>query len=296
MIHEFALEPEAVSNWRDFRYFIERFGAEHGRLIAQFPKKWKRYVIEACTETGLNRTRIVERLKTVDSKLVRSGRPYDPEQPWLDNALAQHDEDPFAGIIARANPTGHADVMEADAVDATEPRWTVPRERTVARQASDLAETIAPLIRVSKRILLVDPYFTPTVQRYKHSLRAILQQGLNGHLGVEQLEVHSRSVGNTTAAWRNDCELSLCALLPPGIELALVRWEDTPGGEVMHARYVLTEIGGLRIDHGLDEGAPGQTTDVALLATEFAQERWTEYEQATSPFVFVDRITIRSSR
>ena len=296
MIHEFALEPEAVASWQSFRYFIDQFGAEHGRLISQFPGKWKRKVIEACTESGVRRTAFVEKLKTLDRELIRSGRPYDPKQLWLDNAIAQHNVDPFAAIIAASNPMGVASVLEADSVDGTTPGWVVAREQKVERRAATLAGAIAPLIRVSKRILLVDPYLKPTTPRYQRSLRQILAQGLHGHAGVEALEIHVRTAGNTTAAWQNDSEHSLRGLLPPGIEVTLVRWDDQGGGEVMHARYVLTDIGGLSVDHGLDEGAPGQTTDISLLSRE-ASERWQmDYGETTSPFRFVDRITIRSSR
>ena len=37
------------------------------------------------------------------------------------------------------------------------------------------------------------------------------------------------------------------------------------GNEDLHSRYILTNLGGIRIEHGLDEGQEGETTDVSLL-------------------------------
>ena len=41
MLFEYAVEPQAIgSNWQNFRYLIEKFGFDRGRLISQFPKAW----------------------------------------------------------------------------------------------------------------------------------------------------------------------------------------------------------------------------------------------------------------
>ena len=37
MIYEFALEPKLLNNWKDYRYFVEKFGVQHGRLISSYP-------------------------------------------------------------------------------------------------------------------------------------------------------------------------------------------------------------------------------------------------------------------
>ena len=45
MLQEYAVEPAAIgSDWQTFRYLIEKFGFDQGRLISQFPKHWFREV------------------------------------------------------------------------------------------------------------------------------------------------------------------------------------------------------------------------------------------------------------
>jgi hypothetical protein len=59
---------------------------------------------------------------------------------------------------------------------------------------------------------------------------------------------------------------NLAPLMPTGNRLIVFFWQRQPGGKKMHPRYILTELGGLQPDFGLDEGdAPGDTTEVALL-------------------------------
>ena len=93
MIYEFALDPGVLSTWGSFRYFYDNFGAEHGRLISQFPKRWKRMVYDACSKCAdIDKKRIEERLAYINNKLVKMSREYNNSMPWLENAEEQHIE------------------------------------------------------------------------------------------------------------------------------------------------------------------------------------------------------------
>jgi hypothetical protein len=50
MFYEYALKPSLLNNWKDFRYFTEKFGIAQGRLISRYPKRWKRMVYESLCE------------------------------------------------------------------------------------------------------------------------------------------------------------------------------------------------------------------------------------------------------
>ena len=61
MLYEYALEPDLLNNWKDFRYFTEKFGVSRGRLLSPFPKRWKRLVYESLANCGeIERKRIEE--------------------------------------------------------------------------------------------------------------------------------------------------------------------------------------------------------------------------------------------
>jgi hypothetical protein len=54
-------------------------------------------------------------------------------------------------------------------------------------------------------------------------------------------------------------------IIPNGMTVTLYRWKRRDGGEEFHARYILTELGGMRFDEGLAVGRAGEQSDVALM-------------------------------
>jgi len=294
MIHEYALEPTAVDTWAELRFFLDQFGIEYGRLISRFPKYWSRLVIEACTESGVRRTRFVERLKNIDAKMLRSGRSYEPTMTWLENAERQHAGQPFHAIIATQNPNGIPEIIISDDLDENTPLWKVRREIRIARRARDLATQIAPIIRCSKEILLVDQNFLPTRDRYQKSIKSILDHGLRGKSSVNRLELHTQD--HDDDHWEHHCITCLCALVPMGFSLQIFRWRRMPEGDMMHPRFVLTEVGGLSLDYGLDEGGVGETTKISLLDQQTYEEYWPDFQEATAAFDLVDIVEVIGTR
>jgi hypothetical protein len=129
MFFEYALDPALLTNWKDCRYFVEKFGWPHGRLISRYPKKWKRLVYEALSGCGeVEIKRIVERLKQIDDRLVkRPNSEYDGNKSWLENAVDEHGRLAFRAIISREHITqskkviNHVTLSEAKGLDSSPP-------------------------------------------------------------------------------------------------------------------------------------------------------------------------------
>ena len=68
----------------------------------------------------------------------------------------------------------------------------------------------------------------------------------------------------------NDC-------LQPNQSIRVVRWEQRGGGEKLHDRYFLTNIGGIKFSQGIDKGQLGETTDLDILNKEQYELRWNQY-------------------
>ena len=81
---------------------------------------------------------------------------------------------------------------------------------------------------------------------------------------LDVCECHIKADRRHTSEFKEDCEESLAPALPGAIELDVFRWESLPRGERAHARYILTERGGIAIDYGLSEDK-GSTTDIRIL-------------------------------
>ena len=124
MLYEYAVEPSAIGqDWGTFRYLIEKFGFDKGRLIAWFPSSWERDVWIAARASGMGQIK----LKSVEQRLAqarknglyRRGRRYDPGLGnWSSNALQQHMVLPF-----RANLMSDSDLGDASALGAVSNRY-----------------------------------------------------------------------------------------------------------------------------------------------------------------------------
>ncbi|TWT44379.1 hypothetical protein RAS1_07930 [Phycisphaerae bacterium RAS1] len=304
MVHEFALEPATLATWEQFRYLTEKFGVDNGRLIAQFPKSWKKLVYDAFAGAGdVEKKRIEERLQqeSFSRKLTRSNRTYDSAQAWLPNAVRQQEgSDPFRAIIATTNPNTCPSVRIASELDETDRLWSVSREAKIARTAHDLTAVAVPLVRCSRELLIVDPYFDPQVPRFFDVFQSLIREACGARTPPGRLELHcSNARSGTTDHWEGQCSSRLGRLIGANFRLRVVRWAQRAGGETFHARYILTERGGLRFDVGLDAGPPGETTDVTLLDSQLHIARWNDLQEVdangrtcTPAFEKVDELLI----
>jgi hypothetical protein len=294
MIHEFALDPGVLASWGAFRYFVDQFGVAHGRLISRFPREWKRLVYEACTGClPVERKRIEESLRSIDKKLISTGRDYLRSRPWINNAIQSHAERPFRAILTTASHAAGSDILNAEEVTSETPRWKVDRGFPVARQALPMADAAAALLRCSSEIVFVDQHFY-CAAKHGRPLAQFLTHACSGS-PLRRLEYHLNADG--AADWfREELDKQRRFLnLPPGIRMGFFRWKTVDGGDNMHPRYILTEIGGVRFDYGLDEGADGETTDVELLSDNVYSARWAQFLPDSTAFDLVDAWIVTSA-
>ena len=280
MIKEFALDPEVLATWENFRYFTEKFGVPKGRLIAEFPGKWRRLVYEAAQRTAkpVELARIVEKLKQVSSYiLLRRGRPGgDPNLPWLNNALAEHARDPFYGIIAMDNARAHPDVLAQIEVDDGAPRFRVATQIEIERTAPSLVACAAVLLGNSSRIKWVDHMIDLRQGRWRRPFAAALDL-LDTSRGPVIVEVH-RGYGNDIHRINllDQFGESFTRLSQNGVSLELYLHPE----RLMHDRFILCELGGLKVGHGLDdneEGGSNPVANVLLLDRELFEVQWRKF-------------------
>jgi len=292
MIYEFAVDPEALNNWRTFIYVIEKFGVSKGRLISRFPKRWERAVLDSYKENSVvNKSKIIEILSKVKELYYYSGRVYDTNKKWIDNAIEQHNLTNFRAILTSMNIENNSDVLNIDEFDESNEKFKISTGMKVKRKAKDMGDCIGSLLNISKEIIFVDPHFAPdaTHSRFTNPLKEFLKYiDINKYVRVEY---HIKQKANIEY-FENCCQENISHLLPERIQLKFVRWQDKGLTESLHARYILTDRGGVSVENGLDEGQGEDTTDINLLDDALYKQRWEQYQKETSPFKFVDEIVI----
>lgn len=284
MIKEFALDPDVLSTWQTFRYFIEKFGVGQGRLIAQFPKNWKELVYDAARKVSrdVELKRITERLSQVGPDvLLRKGRPGgDAAKAWFDRAVVEHIRDPFAGIIATANPAARNDVLLQADVHDLEPRFHVSTQVQIPRTAANVVACADVFLRYGRTIKWVDYMIDLTKPRFQRPFAEAIRIAAAGG-GPVSIEVH-RDCGNATqrANFVHLFQEAFGRFRRGGVTLSLYLHPE----QTMHDRFILSEFGGLSVGHGLDdseEGGANPEANVSLLTNDFFETQWKKFSDAS---------------
>ena len=273
LIKEFAIEPRVMATWQHFRELWEDFGAGQGRLISKYPVLWKSKVDELARQfsTPVQAAAISSKIRRDEHKFLVTGRTYSGTDGWLVNALSQMAAHPFHAVIAYENPAGATGVLLAGEFDKDEPPYKVVLEDFVPRKARDLAGCAGLLLEHCEELQFVDPHFDPSEPRFRNTFEAMLHPCNTGSLKV--LEIHREKPnpfipGIQQAKYRRQLEL----LVPANTTLRVYFWSQNPGGLGLHPRFLLTDLGGIHFENGLDEGEPGEATLVKPLTNEVWQK------------------------
>lgn len=288
MIAEYALEPEMVATWGDrlnHRFFIREFGSGQGRLVSRYPKKWARKVWDAFAGSSeMDRKRLEELLVRLQETMIkRKDFVWDDAQPWLNNAMREHTRHPFRAILARNNHEASPEILCEDGLASTPcPGWDSPHGIVVKRNAPEMAAAVKQMLACCRWVKFVDPHLSPGRPDYCASLRVFLQVLAGGRpVGPpESIEIHT-GLHNGTADFLRD---AFQKLIPKGLQVTSYQWQEHPGGQRLHNRYILTDLGGVSFLHGLDTGADGETDDLARLDVDQYLFRIRQYDPAAPAF------------
>ena len=267
---EYAVEPSFLSNLANYLLIANSFGYHHGRLISRYPRRWERLVYESTASCSpLDRSRIEIGLRRLKTALLPSGREFNGELTWLENAEYQQTVAPFRAVIANENPRARDDVLLATDLDH-HTLWVAAAQAWVARSANDMASAVTNLLRSGSELIFIDPHFDPSYSRFRNPLLAILRLAhLVTNNSITRIEYHCQPARNDAlATFQSACERQVLSQVPKGVQISFKRWSERPRGETLHDRFLLTDRAGVEFSVGLDEamGDHGETTRVQALS------------------------------
>ena len=281
MLYTYAIEPDTLVTWDKCRATLNLMGFQHGRAIAGYPsrKEWKALVRAACrgnVDLGdHDRKRIFRKLEQSNAKLVRSDAAYDDgllptEECWIRNAVAhQAPVLAFHAILSTRNPDGHPDVVLEEDIDEWHPRLRVSRDAQVVREPRAVVAHIGTLVRNSRELLLIDPHFDPSEYRWRPVVMACIDLAAQGIRDDPSVTIHALDTDRKPSLeeFRRRCLKHVPGMLSGKVtSVRICRWRIREvGPHDFHARYVVTDRGGYRLDKGLDEEL-GVEQSVALLS------------------------------
>lgn len=267
----FAADPGVFLHPSDLRFALEKFGPETGRYLGEYPIDWVSRVERSVpVVTPVEQARIstflrraIERLKLIPNRSF----PFDPRRSWEDNALELL-KPPYprfdAVIIGHEN--SQSAVLTLDSLDlpptAEEKIVGVPRE---------FVRVCKTITLFSPEIVMVDPYANPCKHNVASVLRPLLQQLARGRCERVLICARYDSVIGARQSTQNELHESLRKLradaqLPLTCSLQYALFEDDQSDSRMHARYLFSIKGGVRLDQGFQKLPSGRKVDVAPIS------------------------------
>lgn len=313
MIKVFAVDPAEPSRLHNPIRFLNTFGMPHGRWLADYPATlWVDMMLRQPRLTARARKQI----EAIATKLVTGdgskgviripGLRYDDSDRWLANAIDQSWA--FDEIVSE-DETDDQDVLSLD--DCRD--WRTEPAISVNRAADAYCKALLPALRHSREIRFVDPYFSVVdidrgnqvpSERYLNVFEQLfseLQRTTTKRPGIE-IHTSKKNEEPPLSQFENDCEQYFAPRLPNGWHVTIVRWKQIWGRERLHDRYVLTNMGGIGIQGGLDEAKDGHqhTTSLNLMGKEEWIQKWHDYDYRQQPsgshsFRLVDTLKVTST-
>lgn len=308
MIYEYALSPHLVAKWaiEGSGRIVGQFGMDQRRLVADFPKHWTGQVYGALYELFGDDDSSVEFqnarpvldgfLQWLGEHCVCRTTTVPHGASWVDAALDEHTLRPFYAILANDAVDGQPAVITPAVIEnIRDARWYLPTIEPSKKTAAEIASALKPLVARAREIVIVDPYFDAAASRFTDALEALLKVTMSHRedalgppcivlmTGVEQ--AHSARDGEFTNEQKRrvaenlvaKARVRLPAILPPGVEVELVCLAHPPGGDPLHNRFVMSDIGGAVMPYGIDASSPNAVDDLQPMQKGIYLSRWRQY-------------------
>lgn len=313
MIYEYALDPNLVVNWaiNGTGRVVGQFGMDQRRLLSEFPKDWtgqaygEFYKHFEYDDTSLEfqnaQPEFEAYVQLLTDHTVRRNRTIDDSKSWLDEAVREHSSRPFHAIMASHTGEGACtSVITPNVIDdIRDGRWYLPTIASARKTAAEIAQAVAPLLKVANKIVLIDPYFDPSEPRFLATFEETMKIAFGASRCIETwpsvtimtnvYQAHRQRDGEFTASQKANVAADLTHKanqhlprhLPKGACVDFYCLENPPSGDAFHNRFVLTDVGGVIAPYGLDDFSSGAThnakDDLQPMSKGVYEGRWKQY-------------------
>jgi hypothetical protein len=260
MNEEFLVEPSAFNNAMELKYLLEKFGFNQGRFIGKFPKPWIKGIHQQLNSLpDIEQARVRSILDKNKNCLVPSGQEFKPTLSWIKNAHQQIEQKNFSGVIAaKPNQWGYPIAEDIDNDYLLGGHDT--RKLGQAQQYTNIARR---LLQLSHEIVLVDPYLDlnkPACEKVIDSFLKIAQQDK-----CRSLVIWAREEKAGMKGYQQMLERKYESKLAKGSQLRVKLVNDNNSAEKIHARLMLSILGGFRFDQGFAEFPDDRYVDISIL-------------------------------
>jgi hypothetical protein len=258
MYKEVAFDPSCMSEIEYYYLVKQHFGFERGRYISAEVRPWAQEAMAHVKDSELQPVR----KKSVKNYLNKLGRAKESKEflltrdrqaieaeNWVDWFEQQEGIRQFSCTVVR---DAADDQINIDQIGEECEQWVVPPSISVKRTPRAIIGALYPLLVLSTRVTLIDPYFRISSNP---SLRELFRA--LGGTSVNQLRVATTM---DSPSPQDAYDNNLKQLNQTGMHFEWIKVPD----KYFHDRYVITDVGAIKSGHGfLAETERGTHSDLA---------------------------------
>jgi len=263
MNKEYIIEPTAFHNAIELKYTLEKFGFLQGRLLVQYPSAWFKNVYDQIQNwPDLEKHKAKVLLQKAKETIVPAGEAYQPAMSWLENAHNIYNSKKIDGVVAsEVNAWGFPIVADLD-----EDYFDSGRDIRTSSSVENYIKTSSRLLQNSREITLIDPYLRLDKKNCATVVNEFLKIAQQGKCKSFVIWArHEISAMKSQAVYLEMLNKDIKPALTKGSRLIVKLVDDDNSLEKMHARLMLSKLGGLRFDHGFEAFSDGRNVDISVL-------------------------------
>ncbi len=263
MNKEYIIDPTAFHNAVELKYTLEKFGFAEGRLLVKYPSAWIKNVYEQIQLwPDLEQHRAKRLLDKAREMIVPAGQSYEPSIAWLDNAHNIFDDRKVDGVIAsEVNSWGYPTISEID-----DDYFDSGRDIRTLGSVENYIKISLRLLQMSHEVAFIDPYLQLDKKGYALVFNEFLKVAQQGKCKLFVIWArHEISAMKSETAYLEMLTRDFKSSLKKGSSLCVKLVDDTNSVEKMHARLMLSKLGGFRFDHGFQAFSDNRNVDIAIL-------------------------------
>lgn len=294
MIKKFAVDPRAVCRWEDFRYVMEKLGFAQGRVLARYPKKWPRALLDELKKredlTEIEYTRFVEKLRRYqEDRMISLGEPYEPSRPWSQNAVSLPVGKVDSIILAQHEQKFTVSQNIQAITDLDEDFFSASREVRCSSTVEHLCQAAHILLAETSVAYFIDPYFRIALDSCAKVLAGFVERSvMTGR--CRQFVVYTKEEFRPRANPSTALEhfRARIATNVSGLQIDFHFVDNSDSTNRLHARYLLTQKGGLRYDKGFEAPLNPPLVDISLLDHALHRELFEFYHTGAEKLIVRD--------
>lgn len=278
MYKEITIDPACLREFEYYSLIKLELGFDQGRYAIVDHKQWAREAMVAVKASAIPPVR----KKSITNFLNKVGRGKEKEylritrdrrsvkgKNWRDWYLKQREIRSFDVVLSESGAKGTVPYMQL--LDGHD-QWQIPPSVSSSRQPSAIISQLEPLIRVSRTITLIDPYFRLNNNRVLAELiKCASEYNIRELTLVSTFEtrdpagIYRREYQKLN---RNDMKIRVLHVIP----------------QYFHDRFFITDAGAITSGHGfsseVQKGTPVDLVNMSIFSQENAQRTLSELNEA----------------